>query len=601
MANSEIYSNGEIALIFIIISIFSIVIPLIYLCLRTNRKKVSWYIFILCFIYAMLFVFLMIIAMFDLVFNNQKGFKKFSKVILKYYEIFDYIDKALGYILFPIIIYYLESGHFTIFRRIVDGIIGIFKELVQALFYSFRILLFIALLIILIKYRKHYGIDNFWDYLFIMLDCYAILDIYICVGFFLVQTIIDCNRSSKKELTRRYRYYSLIKIMNKTDDYIKKMKGLSEDLNEIIQNYTKDKSSSDYINIKNTLKNIEEKLKKYESKSKENNNKINIPEQISSDTINSDLENNPTDLNNGQNNKNKNPETVNNLIIKEKQEQKVEINESATEKKKKPKDPVLCNKNYKKYIRRIDKLSLLYKEIDKETKEDEKQIKEKEENPKNNDNNNSKNCCTGIMLFISYFIAILSDFFLPIFLQYEDNYIDEFDKYEKEKSTYALSIGIIISVILSIVCNAYTVIVIYATKRRRYITGDYLYDKKINDNINLLKTVQLICGYSFTLVYCNLYYWATLDKKGVFGIPLYRREIIIPDYTIKSGISVFMIIKVVIIIVSIIFAFVDSKISVFKNDLAELNSCCNKNKRDSDQELNQIENEKSKIFIFLNN
>ena len=168
MASSEIYSNGEIALIFIIISIFSIVIPLIYLCLRINHKKVSWYIFILCFIYAMLFVFLLIIAMFDLVFNNQKGFKKFSKVILKYYEIFDYIDKFLGYILFPIIIYYLESGHFTIFRRIVDGVIGIFKELVQALFYSFRILLFIALLIILIKYRKHYGIDNFWDYLFII-------------------------------------------------------------------------------------------------------------------------------------------------------------------------------------------------------------------------------------------------------------------------------------------------------------------------------------------------------------------------------------------------------------------------------------------------
>ena len=596
MASSEIYSNGEIALIFIIISIFSIVIPLIYLCLRINHKKVSWYIFILCFIYAMLFVFLLIIAMFDLVFNNQKGFKKFSKVILKYYEIFDYIDKFLGYILFPIIIYYLESGHFTIFRRIVDGVIGIFKELVQALFYSFRILLFIALLIILIKYRKHYGIDNFWDYLFIMLDCYAIIDIYICVGFFLVQTIIDCNRS-----TERYRNYSLIKIMNKTEYYINKMKDLSKELNKNIKNYTKDKSSSEYINIENTLNDIEKKLKKYESKSKENINNINIhniKKQPSSGVVNMNNEKNPTDLNNGQNNKNKNPEIVNNLNIKENQEQKVEINESA---EKKPKDPVYCNKKYKKYIRRIDKLSLLYKEIDKETKEDVKQIKEKEENPKNNDNNNSKNCCTGIMLFISYFIAILSDFFLPIFLQYEDNYIDEFDKYEKEKSTYALSIGIIISVILSIVCNAYTVIVIYATKRRRYITGDYLYDKKINDNINLLKTVQLICGYSFTLVYCNLYYWATLDKKGVFGIPLYRRQIIIPDYTIKSGISVFMIIKVVIIIVSIIFVFVDSKISVFKNDLAEFNSCSSKIKHDSDQELNQIENEKRNIFYLLNN
>ena len=116
-----------------------------------------------------------------------------------------------------------------------------------------------------------------------------------------------------------------------------------------------------------------------------------------------------------------------------------------------------------------------------------------------------------------------------------------------------------------------------------------------------MKTVQLICGYSFTLVYCNLYYWATLDKAKVFGVPLYKRQIIIPDYTIKSGISVFMIIKVVIIIVSIIFVFVDSKISAFKNDLAELNSCCYYSKYDSPNELEKIENEKSKIFIFLNN
>ena len=600
MANSEIYSNGEIALIFIIIAIFSIVIPLIYLCLRINRKKVSWYVFILCFIYAMLFVFLMIIAMFDLVFNNQKGFKKFSKVILKYYEIFDYIDKALGYILFPIIIYYLESGHFTIFRRIVDGIIGIFKELVQALFYSFRILLFIALLIILIKYRKHYGIDNFWDYLFIMLDCYAILDIYICVGFFLVQAIIDCKRSRNKGLTRRYRNYSLIKIINKTDDYINKMKNLSEELKKIVKNCSKDKSSSEYINAEKVLNEVEKKLKKYESENKEIINPIIYPEVPSTDNMNVGANvgfENLKDLNNEKNIKYFTLGNVKKINIKEIPVKKVEIKANMTDKKKKPEDVVSCNKKCKKYIRRIDKLKLLYKEIKKET--DEKKINEEIENSKKN--KNPIKCCYIFILGFSYFIAILSDFFLPFFLQRDETYIEEKDNYEKEKSIFTLAVGVIISMFLTFICNGYTIIVIYATKRRRYITGDYLYDKQINDNLNLLKTVQLICGYSFTLIYCNLYYWAILDKAKVFGVPLYRRQIIIPDYTIKSGISVFMIIKVVIIIVSIIFVFVDSKISAFKNDLAELNSCCNKNKRDSDQELNQIENEKSKIFIFLNN
>jgi hypothetical protein len=548
----------------------------------------------------MLFVFLLIIAMFDLVFNNQKGFKKFSKVILKYYEIFDYIDKFLGYILFPIIIYYLESGHFTIFRRIVDGVIGIFKELVQALFYSFRILLFIALLIILIKYRKHYGIDNFWDYLFIMLDCYAILDIYICVGFFLVQAIIDCKRSRNKGLTRRYRNYSLIKIINKTDDYINKMKNLSEELKKIVKNCSKDKSSSEYINAEKVLNEVEKKLKKYESENKEIINPIIYPEVPSSDNLNVGANGGFENLKDLNNEKNIKYFTFGNVIkinINEIPAKKVEIKANMTDKKKKQEDVVSCNKNCKKYIRRIDKLKLLYKEIKKET--DEKKINEEIENSKKN--KNPIKCCYILILGFSYFIAVLSDFFLPFFLQRDETYIEEKDNYEKEKSIFTLAVGVIISMFLTFICNGYTIIVIYATKRRRYITGDYLYDKKINDNINLLKTVQLICGYSFTLVYCNLYYWAILDKAKVFGVPLYRSQIIIPDYTIKSGISVFMIIKVVIIIVSIIFAFVDSKISVFKNDLAELNSCCNKNKRDSDQELNQIENEKRNIFYLLNN
>ena len=600
MTDSEIYTNGEIALIYTIIAIFSITISLIYLCLRINKNKLSCFIFILCFIYASLFVFLEIIAIFDLVYNNHKGFKKFSTVILKYYEIFDYIDKTFGFILFPIIIYYLESGHFTIFRKMVDGIIGVLKELVQSLIYSFRILLFIALLIILIKYRKHYGIDNFWDYMFIMLDCYAILDIYICVGFFLVQAIIDCKRSRNKGLTRRYRNYSLIKIINKTDDYINKMKNLSEELKKIVKNCSKDKSSSEYINAEKVLNEVEKKLKKYESENKEIINPIIYPEVPSTDNMNVGANvgfENLKDLNNEKNIKYFTLGNIKKINIKEIPVKKVEIKANMTDKKKKPEDVVSCNKKCKKYIRRIDKLKLLYKEIKKET--DEKKINEEIENSKKN--KNPIKCCYIFILGFSYVIAVLSDFFLPFFLQRDETYIEEKDNYEKEKSIFTLAVGVIISMFLTFICNGYTIIVIYATKRRRYITGDYLYDKQINDNINLLKTVQLICGYSFTLIYCNLYYWAILDKAKVFGVPLYKRQIIIPDYTIKSGISVFMIIKVVIIIVSIIFAFVDSKISVFKNDLAELNSCCNKNKRDSDQELNQIENEKSKIFIFLNN
>ena len=194
-------------------------------------------------------------------------------------------------------------------------------------------------------------------------------------------------------------------------------------------------------------------------------------------------------LNNGQNNKVIETNKDCNLNAEVKQE---EIKDKIEEQKEEPiGDPVECHKKSKKYIKRINKLKLLYKEIKKEKVEkEEKEVPSKNKTDENLENKTTfRDCCGDIVLFISYFIAVLSDFLLPIFLQHDENYIEEETNYEKEKSTFALLVGVIVAILLSLVCNAYTVIVIYATKRKRYITGDYLYDKKINDNLNLLKTV----------------------------------------------------------------------------------------------------------------
>ena len=76
---------------------------------------------------------------------------------------------------------------------------------------------------------------------------------------------------------------------------------------------------------------------------------------------------------------------------------------------------------------------------------------------------------------------------------------------------------------------------------------------------------------------------------------------IIPDYTIKNGISVYMIVKIVIIIVSIIAALIytSNKISVFKNDLAEYNSIYGDSKYDTKDELDKIIAEKQDIYNLL--
>ena len=609
---SDVYSVGERVVIYIVIAIVAIVLSLVYLFCRVNRKKISLFIFALCSLYFALFIFLNFISMFDLVFNNQKGFENFSKVISKFYEVFDYIDKALGFLIFPLIIYYLESGYYTIPRKILDGLWGIIYEFIQPLVLSLRIILCIVLLVITIKYRKHFGLGkNPFDYIFVILDCYSIIDIYMCVGFFMVQIFVDCKTQKNKKLKDRYYRYSLIKIIRKTESYINKMNKLHETLDKNIQNYDKDKSSLDYKHMKDTYQKIDKKLKEYQEDSHENNPNSNNNENMidyskanvqQTNNYNENINQNNNDymgaINylhnyNQPNDKTDQQETINQMEVGGEQAQNVEIkknNEENKPKKEKKLSPVDCNKKYKKYIRRIDKLKLLY------------QVIERDYNPMTISNNRCI-CFCNVILFITFGIAICTDFILPIALNMRDDFIDDSGEFKKtDESKFALAVSVIISLAICVVTSSYTIITIYSSKRRRYISGDYLYDKKINDNLSLLKTVQFICGFSFAVIYCNLYFWKTLDKKGVFGRPYYYDQVIIPDYTLKNGITIYMIIKIIIIIISILAALIIklTKISFFKNDLTEFNSkSWRQSKYDDDQELNRVINENKGIVNIL--
>ena len=55
--------------------------------------------------------------MFDLMFNDRKGFEKSRKFISKFYEIFNYIDKALGFVIFPFLIAVFEIAIFQIAKK----------------------------------------------------------------------------------------------------------------------------------------------------------------------------------------------------------------------------------------------------------------------------------------------------------------------------------------------------------------------------------------------------------------------------------------------------------------------------------------------------
>lgn len=102
---------------------------------------------------------------------------------------------------------------------------------------------------------------------------------------------------------------------------------------------------------------------------------------------------------------------------------------------------------------------------------------------------NTKKCgcpCYIIILFIPLGMAIINDFLLPIAIDYDEDFYDD-EKYEKEDSIFSLILGVFLSCFISVLTSAYTLIIVYSTTRRQYITGDFLYDKSINDDLSLIK------------------------------------------------------------------------------------------------------------------
>jgi hypothetical protein len=249
-------------------------------------------------IYVSLFVFLNIIAMFDLFFGNVKGFEKFANFLSKFYYIFSLVDKILGFVIFTGLIYYLESGHHNKIARVMDyfvrsfyGIIGM--SLCEKLILIFvGIPLFGGLLAILIIFRDHFGLKyNPLDYIGIIMDCYSIFEIYTNVGFFLVLYFVDLRRQTKEKLVERFYRYSIIKIIRKTEKYAKIIIDAREELNNAFPKYEKTDPSYYYF-----LKKIYDKFIQEGNTSNSNTN-MNMPIDLNANiNVNTNM-NIPIDLN----------------------------------------------------------------------------------------------------------------------------------------------------------------------------------------------------------------------------------------------------------------------------------------------------------------
>jgi len=605
----ETYSTTERWIIFIVIYVVSLIICIVYLFLRIDVKQFSLPIFILCLIYSSLFVMLNVISMFDFMFSNQVGMEKFFEMVSIFYQIFNWVDKILGYIVFNLLIAMLESGYYPIWKKFFDYWIKIWKIIPKKKFeIIIRLIVAVIVLTILIIFREHFNLGkNPFDYFSIILDVFGMLEIYTNVGFFMLQLILDYKRKKDQRKINRYDIYSKIKIIESTEKYMKKVKDSYNELKKDANIFENNNEPEYHKYLQEVYNEMKEKIIEYGLFEEENNlDSNNNNNQNNNNTNDNNI--NDTNTNDNNTNDNFNPQesesnTNKNMpvnfhlnkddFLNNRGQLSINKTDNTNDRNKVKKEDFDTSKNIREFrnaVRKINRLKKLYHKIDQETKEDKDRFKM-----------NKKCTCEFVILFIAFSIALLTDILLPIIFDPEDDFTKSAEeKKEKLDSIGELIIGIILIYPFSVVTSSYTVIMIYTNKRKNYISGDYLYDKQINDNINLLKTVQIVCGYSFSILYCNLYFWRAIDTHGHYGNPKFYETTFIPDYTLIQGMTIFMMAKIILIVSSIIGSYCFSSFIIYKNDLGEFDKSGNSSKYDNPDELNRIYQEKGQVVDFLN-
>ena len=222
----ETYSTLERWIIFIVIYAVSLILCIVFLFLRTDVKQFSVPIFILCLIYSSFFVMLNVMTLFDLMFSSEEGMIKFFEMVSIYYQVFNWIDKALGYVVFNLLIAMMESGYSPIWKKFLDYWIRIGKSIPKKICeIIIRLIIAGGILAILIIFKERFNLgNNPFDYFSIILDVFAMIEIYTSVGFFMLQLIFDFRRKKDKIKINRYDRYSKIKIIENIEKYMKKVK-----------------------------------------------------------------------------------------------------------------------------------------------------------------------------------------------------------------------------------------------------------------------------------------------------------------------------------------------------------------------------------------
>ena len=545
----ELISKNNI-IDFIIFYLISLLISFFYLFYYIN-KNISKILLSFCLIYLSLFLFLHFLIICDISIHQTgaslvQGMENIYQLLSYFYSYFNIFSYILRYLIFPFYIGYSKSGYFSIGKRIFDAIFHHYIKL--SIIIVIAVIGFIIFLLFTSEVLDLYGkIKYFLNYLNFM----GLITIYLNVGFFIVYIFIDLNRKITSNLINRYYNLTIKKLNDKLEKDIKKMKTAYEKLNEEVTKSDIKNIQGEYYNsilllfeeAKSINKiyhidfyNNNEKNEKNENIENKGDNEVNEDNGFKNQLFNDSNENERYDIKD---------EKIKPMVI--------QYTFSNIEKNLAP-----YIRTFKREKRKIIKIKFLITDA---------------ENKKKRDLNKSFwykifLIIQFLLFFLFLFVIIFYELLFPLGLKYtmQNNSNETRRLEENDIQTYIENIiFVFISVLLF---SPYTIAVFYSIRKRKFITGNFLYGKNESDNLNLIETIKTIAGLAFPLCYCNYYvfYNILLNTQRIEKAPIFYEVVVIPSFLIGGEYDLLIFIKIGLMIIFAILSFWDKICCLRIND-----------------------------------
>ena len=195
-----------IIIFFLIYFLTSLIISFFLLKYFVDMKKISKIIFSICYIYFTLFLFFQLMTMFDILipflkkidYSEQVDF--IISIMTNFYFYFNYLGLFLRFVFFPVYSGFLETGYIKTWKKFLD-----------AIFYHYILIsigagiIVIGIIFLIIYTDEIMGFyDNYGSLILNSLNFVTLVEVYMHVGYFVVQNIVDSRRKCNNSLNNRY-------------------------------------------------------------------------------------------------------------------------------------------------------------------------------------------------------------------------------------------------------------------------------------------------------------------------------------------------------------------------------------------------------------